>query len=201
MTRGNKSLEKESNGAFTLRKWRPPTALPPRELVWLHLLRSSRQCLQATASNTKLKKDRTSVRQAPTAFYGNAPGTMNLYYLGIQSTGWMDPHRAKSTSDTSQGEGTQFSSVQFSRSVVSDSLRPHESQHARLPVHHQLRSSLILMSIESVMPSSHLILCCPLFLLPPIPPRSLLEKSKSKLQWCVQPHTSRMAITKNIHKQ
>ena len=26
------------------------------------------------------------------------------------------------------------------------------------------------MSIESLMPSSHLILCCPLFLLPPIPP-------------------------------
>ena len=28
---------------------------------------------------------------------------------------------------------THFSSVQFSRSVVSDSLRPHESQHARPP--------------------------------------------------------------------
>ena len=28
---------------------------------------------------------------------------------------------------------TQFSSVQFSRSVVSDSLRPHELQHARTP--------------------------------------------------------------------
>ena len=27
----------------------------------------------------------------------------------------------------------EFSSVQFSRSVVSDSLRPHESQHARPP--------------------------------------------------------------------
>ena len=27
----------------------------------------------------------------------------------------------------------QFSSVQFSRSVVSDSLQPHESQHARPP--------------------------------------------------------------------
>ena len=27
----------------------------------------------------------------------------------------------------------QFSSVQFSRSVMSDSLRPHESQHARPP--------------------------------------------------------------------
>ena len=32
----------------------------------------------------------------------------------------------------------QFSSVQFSRSVVSDSLWPHESQHARPPIHHQL---------------------------------------------------------------
>ena len=32
------------------------------------------------------------------------------------------------------------------------------------------RSSLILTSIESVMPSSHLILCHPLLLLPPIPP-------------------------------
>ena len=32
----------------------------------------------------------------------------------------------------------RFSSVQFSRSVVSDSLRPHRLQHARLPVHHQL---------------------------------------------------------------
>ena len=28
---------------------------------------------------------------------------------------------------------SQFSSVQFSRSVVSNSLRPHESQHARPP--------------------------------------------------------------------
>ena len=31
------------------------------------------------------------------------------------------------------GYSVQFSSVQFSRSVVSDSLRPHESQHARPP--------------------------------------------------------------------
>ena len=31
-----------------------------------------------------------------------------------------------------------FSSVQFSHSIVSNSLRPHGSQHARLPVHHQL---------------------------------------------------------------
>ena len=30
----------------------------------------------------------------------------------------------------------RFSSVQFSRSVVSNYLRPHELQHTRLPVHH-----------------------------------------------------------------
>ena len=37
------------------------------------------------------------------------------------------------------------------------------------------QSSLKLMSIELVMPSSHLILCCLLLLLPPIPPSPALE--------------------------
>ena len=49
----------------------------------------------------------------------------------------------------------------FSHSVVFDSLRPHEQQHARLPC--PISQSLLkLMSIESVMPSNHLILCHPL---------------------------------------
>ena len=39
---------------------------------------------------------------------------------------------------------------------------------AGLPVHHQLRSLLKLMSFELVMPSNHLILCPPLLLLPSI---------------------------------
>ena len=52
-----------------------------------------------------------------------------------------------------------------------------------LPVHHQLpRSSLRLMSIESVMPSSHLILCRPLLLLPPIPPSIRVFSNKSTLR-------------------
>ena len=38
------------------------------------------------------------------------------------------------------------------------------------PVHHQLPSFLKLMSIESVMPSNHLILCWPLLLLPSVFP-------------------------------
>ena len=43
------------------------------------------------------------------------------------------------------------------------------------------QSSLTFMSIESVMPSSHLILCCPLLLLPPIPPSIRVFSSESTL--------------------
>ena len=47
------------------------------------------------------------------------------------------------------------------------------------------RSSLKLMSTESEMPSSHLILCHPLLLLPPIPPsiRFLSNKSTLHMRW------------------
>ena len=38
------------------------------------------------------------------------------------------------------------------------------------------------MSIESVMPSSHLFLCCPLFLLPPIPPSIKVFSNESALR-------------------
>ena len=46
-------------------------------------------------------------------------------------------------------------------------------------------SSLRLTSIESVMPSSHLILCCPLLLLPPIPPciRVFSNESTLLMRW------------------
>ena len=50
-----------------------------------------------------------------------------------------------------------------------------------LPVHHQLRSSLKLTSIESVMPSSHLILCRPILLLPPMPPSIRIFSNESTL--------------------
>ena len=47
------------------------------------------------------------------------------------------------------------------------------------------RSSLRLTSIESVIPSSHLILCCPLLLLPPIPPniRVFSNESTLRIRW------------------
>ena len=81
------------------------------------------------------------------------------------------------------GTSVQFNSVQFSRSVMSNSLRPHELQAFKSITNS--RSSPKLMSIESVMPSSHLILCCPLLLLPPIPPsiRVFSNESTLHMRW------------------
>ena len=63
-----------------------------------------------------------------------------------------------------------FNSVQFSRSVVSDSATPWTTAHqASLSIINS-RSLPKLMSIESVIPSNHLILCHPLLLLPSIFP-------------------------------
>ena len=131
-------------------------------------------------------------------------------------------------------------SVQFSHSVVSDSLQPHELQHAMppcpsptagvhpnpcpltgewikklwyiytmeysvqfspaaqscltlcdplnlskpgLPVHHQLLEFIQTLSIESVMPSNQLILCCPLLLLPSFFPRIRVFSNESALRF------------------
>ena len=79
-----------------------------------------------------------------------------------------------------------LSSVQFSRSVVSNSSRPHEitACQASLSITNS-QSSFKLMSIESVMPSSHLILCHPFLLLPPIPPsiRVFSNESALRMRW------------------
>ena len=80
----------------------------------------------------------------------------------------------------------EFSSVQFSCSVVSDSLRPHELQHTRLPYFiTNSRSLLKLMSIELVMPSNHLILCYPHLLPPRIFPsiRVFSNESVLHIRW------------------
>ena len=71
--------------------------------------------------------------------------------------------------------------VQFSCSVVSDSVTPWTAAcQASLSITNS-RSLLKLMSIESVMPSNHLILCRPLFLLPSIFPSIRVFSNKSAL--------------------
>ena len=76
-----------------------------------------------------------------------------------------------------------YSSVQFSCSVVSDSLQPHSTPG--LPVHHQLPESIQTMFIESVMPSNRLILCRLLLLLTSIFPsiRVFSNKSGLPIKW------------------
>ena len=75
----------------------------------------------------------------------------------------------------------QFSSVQ-SLSCVRLFVTPWTAaRQASLSITNS-RSSHKLMSIESVMPSSHLILCYPLLLLPPIPPRIRVFSNESTLR-------------------
>ena len=73
--------------------------------------------------------------------------------------------------------------IQFSL-VTSDSLQPHGLQHARLPCASPTSLSTLfkLMSIKLVMPSNHLILCCPFLLLPSIFPRIRVFSSESVLR-------------------
>ena len=81
---------------------------------------------------------------------------------------------------------TLMSVSQFSRSVSCPTLwDPMNCSIPGLPVHHQLPELLKLMSIELVMPSSHLILCHPLLLLPPIPPsiRVFSNESTLHMRW------------------
>ena len=75
----------------------------------------------------------------------------------------------------------QFSSVAQSRPTLCD---PMDCSMPGLPVHHHL-PEFKLTSIESVMPSSHLILCHPLLLLPPIPPsiRVFFNESALHMRW------------------
>ena len=75
-----------------------------------------------------------------------------------------------------------YYSVQFNCSVVSDSAIPWTTaRQASLSITN-CRSPPKLMSIESVMPSSHLIFCRPLLLLPPIPPSNRVFSNESALR-------------------
>ena len=71
-----------------------------------------------------------------------------------------------------------FSSFQFSRSVVSDLVTPwFAARQASLSITSS-RSPPKPMSIESVMPSNHLILCRPLLLLPSFPASGSFQMSR-----------------------
>ena len=78
----------------------------------------------------------------------------------------------------------KFSSVQSLSRIRFFATPRTAARQASLSITNSL-SSLKLMSIKSVMPSSHLILCCSLLLLPPIPPsiRVFSNESTLRMRW------------------
>ena len=78
----------------------------------------------------------------------------------------------------------QFSSVQSLSRVLLFATPWIAARQASLSITNS-RSSLRLTSVESMMPSSHLILCRPLLLLPPIPPsiRVFSNDSVLRIRW------------------
>ena len=92
---------------------------------------------------------------------------------------------------------------QFSCSVVSclTLCDPIDCSTPGFPVHHQLPELAQIMSIESVMSSNHLILCCPLLLLPSIFPsiRVFSNKWVLHIKWpSIGVSVSASVLTMNI---
>ena len=85
----------------------------------------------------------------------------------------------------STSEHFQFSSVQFGRSFMSDSATPWIAARQAFLSLTNSQSLLKLMPIELVMPSNHLILCCPLLLPPSIIPsiRVFSNESVLHIRW------------------
>ena len=109
------------------------------------------------------------------------------FFLVVQHAG---PSRAP--------QSVQFSSVQ-ALSCVRLFATPWIAAHqASLSITNSWRSPR-LMSIKSVMPSSHLILCRPLLLLPPIPPSIRVFSNKSTLcrEIAIGPTQSTMTMATN----
>ena len=83
-----------------------------------------------------------------------------------------------------------YCSVQFSRSVVSDSLRPHEPQHARPSVHHQLLESTqthVHWVGDAIQPSHPLS--------SPSPPALNLSHHQDPSQWVSSSHQVRIGVS------
>ena len=97
-----------------------------------------------------------------------------LYHLSHQGMGLVSHYR--------DGPPVQFSSVTQSCLTLCD---PMKRSMPGLPVHHQLPEFTQTHVHRAVMPSSHLILCCSLLLLPSIPPsiRVLSNESSLRMRW------------------
>ena len=99
---------------------------------------------------------------------------------------WLRSTPARPSLISPYSHHSPYTAVQFSLSVVSDFCDPMDRSTPGLPVPHQLPEfTQKLMSIESVMPSNHLILCRPLLLLSSIFPsiRAFSNESAPRIRW------------------
>ena len=102
-------------------------------------------------------------------------------WLGLRSRVYLWPSSCKPLYHQIQKlDVHQFSSVQLLSHVRLFATPWIAARQASLSITNS-QSSLKLTSIELVMPSSHLILCCPLLLLPPIPPSIRVFSNESTL--------------------
>ena len=102
--------------------------------------------------------------------------SVSLFCLFMSSIDWMRPIYLLTEDNL-----LQFRSVQLLSCVRLFATPWITARQASLSITSS-RSSLRLTSIESVMPSSHLILCHPLLLLPPIPPSIRVFSSDNLLK-------------------
>ena len=99
---------------------------------------------------------------------------------GIEPTSVMSP--ALEVDSLPLAPPGNYCSIQFSHSLMSNSLRPHGLQHTRPPCPSPTPGACSdFMSIELVIPSTHLILCCPLLLLLSIFPSIRVFSNESVL--------------------
>ena len=96
-----------------------------------------------------------------------------------------------------EGIIVQFSSVAQSCPMLCD---PMDCSTPGLPVYHQLPEFTQTMSIESMMPFNQIILCCPLLLLPPVPPSTRVFSNESTLRMR-QPKFWRSALVSFLPKK
>ena len=92
-----------------------------------HLTKPSIHLWKQTASNQDIEKNTLNLKRS---IYQNKNLQLTSYLLVRD---WMLSHKIGIKAMLFSLTTPQFSSVQFSRSVVSDSLQPHESQHTRPP--------------------------------------------------------------------
>ena len=125
---------------------------------------------------------------------GPSPRAFEPARLKTRPYSWLDQHIStckgctlrlvvSAFSGTQDGRSSVNCSVQFSCSVMSDSLQLHELQNDKASLSITNSQNLLrLMSIASVKPSNHLILCCSLLLSPSIFPSIRVFSNESVLR-------------------